>query len=78
MLKCPILTISVPYVRGSNYNLMTRWFRDEAGMAGFALSDSAPQPSEQLYGIMVGSCLLDGNTNRGYSAGQTQDTTTVW
>ena len=55
---------------GSNYNLMTRWLRDEAGMAGFALSDSAPQPGEQLgYGIMAGSCLLDGNTNRGYSAG---------
>ena len=55
---------------GSNYNLMTRWLRDEAGMSGFALSDSAPQPGEQLgYGIMAGSCLLDGNTNRGYSAG---------
>lgn len=55
---------------GSNYNLMTRWLRGEAGMTGFAISDYAGAEGEQLgYGILAGACLLDGNTNVGYSAG---------
>ncbi len=55
---------------GSNYNLMTRWLRGEAGMAGFALSDYAPAEGENIgYGMLAGACLLDGNTSNGYSAG---------
>lgn len=55
---------------GANYNLMTRWLRDEAGMAGFAISDYAPANLENIgYGMLAGACLLDGNTNKGYSAG---------
>lgn len=55
---------------GSSYNLMTRWLRGEAGMAGFALSDYAPAEGENIgYGMLAGACLLDGNTNNGYSAG---------
>lgn len=54
---------------GSSYNLMTRWLRGEAGMAGFAVSDWAPSDGEQLgYGILAGSNLLDGPA-AGYSAG---------
>lgn len=53
---------------GSNYNLMTRWLRGEAGMAGFAISDYAPSPGENIgYGMLSGACLLDGDTNGGYS-----------
>ncbi len=55
---------------GSNYNLMTRWLRGEAGMAGFAISDYAPAEGENIgYGMLSGACLLDGDTNSGYSAG---------
>ncbi len=55
---------------GSNYNLMTRWLRGEAGMTGFALSDYAPADGENIgYGMLAGACLLDGNTSSGYSAG---------
>ena len=55
---------------GSSYNLMTRWLRGEAGMAGFALSDYAGAEGENIgYGILAGACLLDGNCNDGYSAG---------
>ncbi len=55
---------------GSNYNLMTRWLRGEAGMAGFALSDWYYSEGENLgFGVLAGSCLLDGNGNGGYSAG---------
>lgn len=55
---------------GSSYNLMTRWLRGEAGMLGFALSDWAPAEGENIgYGMLAGACLLDGNTNSGYSAG---------
>lgn len=55
---------------GSNYNLMTRWLRGEAGMAGFSISDYAPAGGENIgYGVLAGVCLLDGNCNDGYSAG---------
>lgn len=55
---------------GSSYNLMTRWLRGEAGMAGFAISDYAPAEGENLgYGVLAGACLLDGDTSAGYSAG---------
>lgn len=55
---------------GSSYNLMTRWLRGEAGMAGFALSDYAPAEGENIgYGMLAGACLLDGDVNSGYSAG---------
>jgi len=55
---------------GSSYNLMTRWLRGEAGMAGFAISDYADSDGEGLsFGMLGGACLLDGNTNSGYSAG---------
>lgn len=55
---------------GSNYDLMTRWLRGEAGMAGFAISDYAPAEGENIgYGMLAGACLLDGNDNSGYSAG---------
>lgn len=55
---------------GSSYNLMTEWLRNEAGMAGFALSDYAPAQGENIgYGMLAGACLLDGNTSNGYSAG---------
>ncbi|MDE6505581.1 MAG: glycoside hydrolase family 3 C-terminal domain-containing protein [Clostridia bacterium] len=53
---------------GSNYNLMTRWLRGEAGMRGFAISDYAGSEGENLgYGIISGACLLDGDVNDGYS-----------
>ena len=55
---------------GSSYNLMTAWLRGEAGMTGFAISDYAPAEGENIgYGMLAGACLLDGNTNGGYSAG---------
>ncbi len=55
---------------GSNYNLMTRWLRGEAGMAGFALSDWYYSEGENLgFGMLAGACLLDGEGNGGYSRG---------
>lgn len=55
---------------GSNYNLMTRWLRGEAGMAGFAISDWSRAAGENLgYGMLAGACLLDGNNSYGLSAG---------
>ena len=59
---------------GSNYNLMTRWLRGEAGMTGFSVSDWYSSEGEQLgYGMLAGSCLLDGplggRNGGGYSDG---------
>ncbi len=46
---------------GNSYNLMTRWLRGEAGMAGFAISDWYPAGTENLgIGMLAGACLLDG------------------
>ena len=46
---------------GSNYNLMTRWLRGEAGMAGFAVSDWYSSDNENIgYGMLAGTDLLDG------------------
>ncbi|MDE5729574.1 MAG: glycoside hydrolase family 3 C-terminal domain-containing protein, partial [Clostridia bacterium] len=46
---------------GNSYNLMTRWLRGEAGMAGFAISDYYAAPGENLgAGMLSGVCLLDG------------------
>lgn len=46
---------------GSNYNLMTRWLRGEAGMLGFAISDWYEAPNENLgYGMLAGTDILDG------------------
>lgn len=51
---------------GNNYNLMTRWLRGEAGMAGFAISDWYSSPGENLgVGMLAGACLLDGNLGTG-------------
>ncbi len=51
---------------GNNYNLMTRWLRGEAGMAGFAISDWYSSPGENLgVGMLAGVCLLDGNLGTG-------------
>ena len=54
---------------GNNYNLMTRWLRGEAGMAGFAISDWYTSPGENLgVGMLSGACLLDGNLGTGSSS----------
>lgn len=49
---------------GSNYNLMTRWLRGEAGMLGFAISDWYEAPNENLgYGMLAGTDILDGSSS---------------
>ncbi|MDE5729814.1 MAG: glycoside hydrolase family 3 C-terminal domain-containing protein [Clostridia bacterium] len=55
---------------GSNYNLMTRYLRGEAGMSGFAVSDwynNGVNPETLGYGILGGCDLMDGPVTLGSS-----------
>ena len=63
------------YWSGNDYNLMTRWLRGEAGMAGFAVTDWYKSAGMNMTnGHLAGNDLPDGNavndlTNKGPGTG---------
>lgn len=55
---------------GSNYNIMTRWLRGEAGMSGFAITDWYTSDGSNLgYGLLAGCDLADGPYDSSFSPG---------